>query len=422
MSITAEIGEINPDSVSKDLVLEITSKYGGRTNYIDQYIVIDNQVILPFAYATSVLDLPRPQRSGFTEMVVPTIVPPRPEQVPVLKEAIRSLNSTGSIVISAHVGFGKTPCGIFLACRTRHKTLIITKGLPLVKQWGEDILKFCPTARVQVLKPKTEFDPDCDFFVINAQNVVKFPSETWYDIGTVIVDEAHLIMAEVLARSLRYIYPRYMIALTATPYRPDGLNRLLDLYFGETKIIRKLNHPHTAYKVSTGFVPEIEFTDNGGKKRLKWDSVLKSQAESEARNDLIRRIITHFSDRKFLVFVKRVSHGEYLYDILRYAGESVTRFLDTDEDFDRSARILIGTTSKIGPGFNHPDLDALLMATDIEGYFIQYMGRVFRRKDVHPLIFDLVDKNGLLIKHYKTREQVYLEHGGTVQTLDVSGM
>ena len=37
-----------------------------------------------------------------------------------------------------------------------------------------------------------------------------------------------------------------------------------------------------------------------------------------------------------------------------------------------------------------------------------------RREDVEPLIFDLVDNNGILLRHYKERRSVYLEHGGTI--------
>ncbi len=45
--------------------------------------------------------------------------------------------------------------------------------------------------------------------------------------GTVIVDEVHLVMARKTFRSLLYVTPRYLIALSATSYRSDGL----DAYF-----------------------------------------------------------------------------------------------------------------------------------------------------------------------------------------------
>tara|TARA_E500000331_G_C17128746_1_gene657204 strand:+ start:165 stop:461 length:297 start_codon:yes stop_codon:yes gene_type:complete len=75
---------------------------------------------------------------------------------------------------------------------------------------------------------------------------------------------------------------------------------------------------------------------------------------------------------------------------------------------------LIATISKAGVGFDHPKMDALILASDVEEYFIQYLGRVFRREDVHPLIFDLVDNFNSLKRHYYTRKKVYEESGGTI--------
>ena len=79
---------------------------------------------------------------------------------------------------------------------------------------------------------------------------------------------------------------------------------------------------------------------------------------------------------------------------------------------------MIGTVSKVGVGFDHPRLDTLLLAADVEEYFIQYLGRVFRRQDTVPIIFDIVDKNPIIEKHYKTRKEVFIEHGGKIKNFN----
>lgn len=66
-------------------------------------------------------------------------------------------------------------------------------------------------------------------------------------------------------------------------------------------------------------------------------------------------------------------------------------------------------------GFDHPKLDALIIAADLQEYFIQYLGRVFRTETVCPMILDLVDDFGVLRKHYYTRRRVYLDHGGAIK-------
>jgi superfamily II DNA or RNA helicase len=118
--------------------------------------------------------------------------------------------------------------------------------------------------------------------------------------------------------------------------------------------------------------------------------------------------------------VKRGEQGKYIVDELVKQGENVTDLIGSNQDFDRDARILVGTCQKVGVGFDHAKLDALLLATDVEEYFVQYLGRVFRTKDTEPIIFDFVDNNSILFKHFNTRRKVYQEHGGTVKNFDLT--
>ena len=226
-----------------------------------------------------------------------------------------------------------------------------------------------------------------------------------------VVHNCHLIMAERLSKSMQYIHPRYLIGLTATPYRPDGLNVLLDLYFGKYKVIRKLYREHTVYRIDTGFKPKMEKNISG---RLDWNKVLESQAEDHDRNEMLIRIIKKFPKRIFMVLVKRVSHGEHLEKRLKEEGEHVTTLLGSNQEFDKDARILIGTTSKISTGFDHAVLNTLLLAADLEQYYIQALGRIFRKKDIKPMVFDPVDNCRILEKHWQSRRKVYIEAGGSI--------
>jgi superfamily II DNA or RNA helicase len=335
------------------------------------------------------------------------------EQSVVKQEAINSLNKSGSVMISCATGFGKTVTSINIACTIRLKTLIIVNKIVLIKQWENSIRKFSKDSKIWVISAKDGVLPqDYDFYIINAMNTTKMNKDAFNHIGCLIVDEAHLIMAETLSRSLACIYPRYLIGLTATPYRPDGLDSLIEMYFGQHQIIRKLYRKHTVYHVKTGFKPVITLTDAG---RVNWGALLDDQASDTIRNNDIVKIIQRFKDRTFLVPVKRVSHGETLIQMLSEKGENVTSLLGKNQTYDKNARILIGTGSKIGTGFDHPDLDALLLAADVEEYFIQFLGRVFRRDDVEPIIFDLDDDYSVLHKHFLTRRSVYLEHGGIIK-------
>jgi superfamily II DNA or RNA helicase len=415
LSIEAIPWEVRKN-INSDLEIKIENKFGGGPpRYIYPFEIEGENITLPFAYSIT-KKIKRPTRENFLSLNIPFDGVLRPEQTEVRKEAIKQLSGTGSVLLSMYCGFGKSSTSMKLACDIGLKTLIIVNKLILIKQWDEGIKTFCPSASVQKLTSRSKKD-DCDFYVINAQNVEKMGKSFFSDIGTVIVDEAHLIMAETLSRCLQWVHPRYLIGLTATPYRMDGLNSLLDMYFGKYKITRTLWREHIAYKVSTGFKPTVEQTANG---RVNWGVVLDSQANSEERNELIIKLLKYYSKRNFLVLTKRVSQGEYLLKRLEEEGEDVTSLLGSNQEYNISSRILVGTSSKIGVGFDHPKLDALLLAGDVEQYFVQYLGRVFRTKDVKPIIVDLVDDYSLLTKHFNTRRKIYQDHGGEVKNFDMN--
>jgi superfamily II DNA or RNA helicase len=420
MSICVKIDDIPWEirkKINTDLEIKIENKFsGGEPRVIYPFEIEGDNIILPFAYALTKGKIKRPTRESLLPAETSFEGVLRSEQKEVRKEAIKQLSSSGSILLSMFCGFGKSATSMKIASDIGLKTLVIVNKIILIKQWEEGINIFCPNASVQKITTKSKKE-DCDFYIINAQNVEKMGKSFFSDIGTVIVDEAHLIMAETLSRCLQWVHPRYLIGLTATPYRVDGLNLLLDFYFGKYKIIRTLFREHIAYKVSTGFKPIVEKAING---RVNWSSVLESQANDTERNELIIKILKHYSERNFLVLTKRVAQGEYLVNRLIEEGENVTSLFGSNQEYNVSSRILVGTNSKCGTGFDHPKLDALLLAGDLEQYFVQYLGRVFRTKDVKPVIFDLVDDYSLLSKHFNTRRKIYQDLGGEVRNFDIN--
>ena len=118
--------------------------------------------------------------------------------------------------------------------------------------------------------------------------------------------------------------------------------------------------------------------------------------------------------RNILIMSKRIEQSEYIYSRLLEEKESVTNLIGKKQEFDKEARILVATVTKTGTGFDHPKLDCLILASDLESYFVQILGRVLRKPDVKPLVFDLVDENPILEKHFKTRKSTYLDIGGKI--------
>jgi superfamily II DNA or RNA helicase len=422
MSYCISVNQLTSDQVNSIIdELEITldaNKYkmNQSSEIIPLYSFSDGIITLPFAYAHQTLGFPRLDRSQFLPANIQFTGQLRDFQREIRKEAIPILNKWGSVLISSFTGSGKSIIALNLVSRIKLKTLIIANKIVLLTQWMNYIEQFCSTI-AQIIKPQTVINEEASIFVINAINIAKLPSLFLQKIGTIIVDESHLILARTISTSLHLTHPRYLIGLSATPFRYDNLDVLFKHFFGNGKIIRKLWIPHTVYKVNTGITLKTPISTNG---RYDWNAILESQSEHIQRNELIIKIVTQFSDRVFFILTKRVKQVMYLVNRLQTEGEHVTYLARSKQDFDKTARILIGVNSKIGTGFDHPRLNTLLLASDVENYFIQYLGRITRRSDQDLMVFDLVDSNSTLEKHFKTRKSVYLEHGGKIQNVNAN--
>ncbi|MDD4930911.1 MAG: DEAD/DEAH box helicase family protein [Candidatus Colwellbacteria bacterium] len=435
MSCIADLELLSEESrkkISSDLeVSPKETRYGKKESVLcfDTFITDEgtddekNYVSLPFAYVYQNMkkelnilfpngDIVYPRASGYTfDGSLNSI------QTEVKPEAYEILNRTRSILISLACGMGKTIFSIFLCSILQYKACVLCHRINIIDQWEYSIHKVCPEALVQVLQGNTPIDPEADFYIMNVSNVSKRGIDDFNHVGILIVDEAHTICTENMSRALFYFKPKYLIGLTATPDRTDGMGKILDLYFGTERIVRKLRRPFNAYVYNTGFKPKSQQNAQG---RLDWNSVLESQALEEKRNCEIVDTIRYFKTRTFLILCKRIDQTNILLKKLKAAGEDADVFVGTKRTFNYESRILLSTYSKTGVGFDHPRLDALIVASDVEEGIEQYVGRVFRREDVVPIVFDFLDKMHTLFKHFLTRRSLYLSIGGDVKQFDES--
>ncbi len=401
-------------SIPQDVRIQIDKSLRVRKDddspYLYPYRIEGEYVYLPFHYALTLNEEFRvPKRTELTTITMKTTISLRDYQKSVFKQAIKQLREKHSVVVAVHVGWGKTMTAIKMISKIGLKAVVLVNRIVLAKQWLKEIqsVSECRVAYVQNGDPTDELD----VIIINACNVPKM--EGWEDVGCVVVDELHLIAAEQLHRAMYHLTPRYLIGLSATPTRPDGLDQLIAFYYDMKHHIHKpLHRQHTVHVVRTRL--ELEFTLQADG-RMNWNSLLSSQASHPERNELIVRIIQTYNERIFLVLCKRKSHAEELYQRLNTISVTATRLFGTKSDYDTSARVVLATSQKCGVGFSHNKLDALIIAADIEEYFIQYLGRVFRTPDVEPIVFDLVDEHPTLKRHWQTRRKVYLQSGATLK-------
>jgi len=337
----------------------------------------------------------------------------RPHQEEVCNELFPILERENCCILGLYTAFGKTVTSLFIASQLKLKTFIIVNRLILTNQWVESIHTFLPNVKVQIVTSKTEeLDPEAFFYIGSVQIVYKFQTNRLFtSIGTLIYDEVHTMASPTGLKAVHLFSPRYFLGLSATPKKQNtNITDILGFYFGKNLIVRKMRKEFNVYKVNTGITFEKKFNPDGS---LNWGWILEQQAIHEERNNLIVKIIRENKDSVILVLCKRKKHVNILLSKLQEKNEHVTKLISTDKVFDKDARILLSTVSKSGTGFDHDKLNMLIMAGDVDELFTQYLGRVFRKENVTAKVFDLVDDFGVLETHWRNRQQIYKDSGGT---------
>lgn len=340
----------------------------------------------------------------------------RPEQQTILQQGIDVISRHSSLLLALYPGAGKTMMTLRLCRILGVPVVILLNRLVLMEQWVDSIRRCFgdDTDIYQKVTTRKPLIPGKLFYIVNAMNVPKFTIGQWKDthVQTVVVDECHLIMTRVFVQSLGCICPRYCIGLSATPYRSDGMNELFEVYFRSSKtcIYRPLYRHHVVHILNSPIKFENRYDTQG---RLLWHEIIDQQSFHPQRCEWIVRLCRHFCElnRRILVLGKRV-------ESLRQLSERIPRsslFTGTEKVFDPDAPVLLSTFSKVGTGFSHDCLDMLILLNDTEEYFLQYLGRVFRRPDVVPIILDIVDRHPILQQHVRTRREVYTQAGGVIQ-------
>ena len=336
----------------------------------------------------------------------------RPEQANLKEEAMNCLLENHTVLCSCYPGFGKTILALHLIKELKKPTLIIVNKLVLLKQWEESIQKFMGFTPTIIRGKNSKITPN-RLYIINAINIPKHTFEN-LNIGTLIVDECHLILTTVFSKGLFHICPSYLIGLSATPFRVDGFDVLFDIFFGMYRMHRKLCKEHQVFCIRTN--EKVPHTlDKFGK--INWNSVIDYQSKSPFRQRLISKYCMEYPDRNILILCKRIHQIQSIFDALTLLNQNVEMFKENDVSFNQDCRILVATFQKCGTGFSFDKLDMLILAVDVKDFFLQYLGRVFRTIDVKPIVIDIVDDHVLLKNHFRERKQIYTESGGKITSV-----
>ncbi len=338
--------------------------------------------------------------------------------------AVKEMLSQNEGTLCAPTGSGKTVMGIYMIAERKQPALIIVHTKELLYQWIDRIKQFLDIDRIG------KIGDGCldryDITVALIQTLRNYP-EIVNQYSYLIVDECHRCPSKTFTNVVKEFSGKYMTGLSATPYRRDGLTKVIGWYVGKTlhkiepKELIKSGHITSIKSIirRTNFVSILEDPS------AEYSKLLQELSQDKERNEMIVKDIMAAValEETCLVLSDRKSHCQELYELISEKYNIPTAILTGDTPSARrkqiikevnngKIRILIATGQLIGEGFDCKNLSALFLTLPISyhGRVIQYLGRVLRPmkgKD-KALVYDYFDPNiRCLYNGFKNRQKEY---------------
>ncbi|MFN9068069.1 MAG: DEAD/DEAH box helicase, partial [Bdellovibrionales bacterium] len=354
------------------------------------------------------------------------------------KKAVAQICTQEIGVLVAPPGAGKTVMGCNIIAKRKVSTLILVHRMPLLEQWKMQISTFLG---IEIKKigtlggQKKKQTGEIDIGMLQTLANLEDPEEALAGYGQIIIDECHHIPAVSFEAILKKCSPRYVLGLTATPYRKDGHQAIIHMQCGPVRHeIKHVDGPILNKKV---IVRETTFKmpEELGQQpaiHLVWENLVVDRARldlvaQDLRNSLMeKRFPLIISERKEHLEMLAQVFKEKLSDLNARAftltgglGKKTRAAIlnDLNSTLKTETRpYILATGSFIGEGFDMPELDTLIIAMPVsfKGKLIQYAGRLHRvsaeKKDV--IIYDYLDSSSALtVSMFRKRLAAYKTMG-----------
>ena len=318
-------------------------------------------------------------------------------------------------------GKGKTVMALNILTIIKKKTIIIVHKSFLLNQWKERIQQYLPSARIGIIQ-QNKVDIDDKEIVIGMLQSISMKNydlSIFEDFGLTIIDEVHHLGAQVFSKLFKKVNTFYMIGLSATPYREDKLEKVINWHIGDILY-------YESSKVNTNQNIKVylcNYTSNDKLFKIVMNNRTQTAQISTMITNLVNihertKTIVNFilkikkdeSKRKILILSERIEHLETMKNMISdyttslYIGGMTEKKLKEAED----AELIFSTYQMSSEGLDIPTLNTIVLSTSRKN-IEQSVGRIMRKQDgydIEPLIIDIVDN----LKQFKNQGNIRKRH------------
>uniref|UniRef100_A0A6C0ICD8 DOD-type homing endonuclease domain-containing protein n=1 Tax=viral metagenome TaxID=1070528 RepID=A0A6C0ICD8_9ZZZZ len=314
------------------------------------------------------------------------------------------------------------------------KTLIIVHKEFLLNQWVERIRDFLPTAKIGRIQGPV-FDSQGKDIVIGMLQTLydrDFPENAFDDFGLTIIDETHRIGSCQFSKALLRIQTPYMLGVTATLDRKDGLTKVLHMFIGPlvySKVGEKSEDSNLVLVRGMTFVsndPEFNNVVVDFRGNPQFSTMISKLCNHGPRTrfivNMLADLVIENPDAQILILGHNRSLLSDVFDAIvgkgfaepgMYVGGMKQHLLDISSQ----KQIVVATFSMAAEALDIPNLSILVMITP-KSDIIQSVGRIFRSKHDRKIIVDIVDKHDLFQNQWNKRRIYYKKSGYRIQMTD----
>ena len=340
----------------------------------------------------------------------------RGELSPAQETAVSELQRHDSGVLVAPSGSGKTVAGIHMIAARKTNTLVLVHRRPLMEQWRAQLSRFLGLDEEmigQIGGGKERRTGLIDVAMLQSLGRKGEIDDLVAEYGQIIVDECHHLPAVTFEQVLRQAKARYVLGLTATPYRRDGQQAIILMQCGQVRhIMGQQSGPSERLPSHLLICRETPFVMPARDVEPSIHDIYAALIADEPRNQQIVEDVVKSLDegRSPILLTERREHLDLLEERLSKRVPNVVVLRGGMGTRERRAaaerlasvpngerRVLLATGRYIGEGFDDPRLDTLFLAMPVswKGTLVQYAGRLHRpyAGKTEARIYDYVDRN-----------------------------
>lgn len=338
----------------------------------------------------------------------------RPVQIEALKALLKNKNGT----VALATGIGKSfiiNALCLLGVRSGIRVCVVVSSTPLVHQMYQEIKKSHDS--VAMAGDGIEPAKGKDILVTTVHSAKKYISGFYQ---MLLFDEAHHVPSSTWMEVFECCDFKYAYNLTATPFRNDGMDKLIFSYGGPIVYSRDIKWGIEQEVLENFDVYRIEdFSydkDGQAVNTGKFANNVQANIRLLTKGDFVeRRIIPHIlsaveKGRSIIVMTVALKPAKMIRALLKGhgvdAGVADAEFKHPLRQFQKGeTKILIATNRLIGEGVDIPSADVLFLLTQHKSEIItfQAVGRIIRtvwkdgkrQKKIKPVVIDCTVKGYL---------------------------